>query len=166
MDFGLSEEQLIIQDSFRNFCEKELSWEYVLWMDKNVNFVPDELWQKFVDMGFFWSAVPEEFGGQNMGWMDQMLAYEQICKRSMSVALAVGVTSGFGVRFINELGTKEQREKYLPLIGEGKFKTCMALTEPAGGTDILGAHQDDGRRKKRSLDHQRPKGIHHRCSCR
>jgi acyl-CoA dehydrogenase len=138
MDFGLSEEQLIIQDSFRNFCEKELSWEYVLWMDKNVNFVPDELWQKFVDMGFFWSAVPEEFGGQNMGWMDQMLAYEQICKRSMSVALAVGVTSGFGVRFINELGTKEQREKYLPLIGEGKFKTCMALTEPAGGTDILG----------------------------
>jgi acyl-CoA dehydrogenase len=108
-------------------------------MDKNVNFPPDELWQKFVDIGLFWSTVPEEYGGQGLGWVDQMLAYEQICKRSMSVALAVGVTFGFGVRFISELGTKEQKEKYLPLIGAGKFKTCMALTEPAGGTDILGA---------------------------
>ena len=68
-----------------------------------------------------------------------MIAYEQICKASMSVALAVGVTTGFGVRFIHELGTKEQKDKYLPLIAEGKFKTCMALTEPGGGTDILGA---------------------------
>ena len=40
---------------------------------------------------------------------------------------------------MHELGTKEQKEKYLPLIAEGKFKTAMALTEPAGGTDILGA---------------------------
>ena len=90
-------------------------------------------------MGFFAAAIPEEYGGQNLGQVDLMIGYEQICKASMSVALAVGVTSGFGVRFINELGTKEQKDKYLPLIAEGKFKTCMALTEPGGGTDILGA---------------------------
>ena len=71
--------------------------------------------------------------------IENMIAFEQICKSSMSVALAVGVTTGFGTRFIDELGTKEQKEKYLPLIAEGKFKTCMALTEPGGGTDILGA---------------------------
>jgi alkylation response protein AidB-like acyl-CoA dehydrogenase len=57
----------------------------------------------------------------------------------MSVALALGVTAGFGVRFLHELGTKEQKDKYLPLLAEGKFKTCMVLTEPGGGTDILGA---------------------------
>ena len=71
--------------------------------------------------------------------VDNMVGYEQICKASMSVALAVGVTSGFGVRFIHELGTKEQKDKYLPLLAQGKFKTAMALTEPGGGTDILGA---------------------------
>ena len=139
MDFGFTEEQLIIQESFRNFCEKELSWEYVRWMDEHADFVPDELWQKFVDLGIFWGAIPVEYGGQGMAQVDGMIAYEQICKRSMSVALALGVTMGFGVRFIGELGTKEQKEKYLPLIGQGKFKTCMALTEPGGGTDILGA---------------------------
>jgi acyl-CoA dehydrogenase len=139
MNFGLTEEQQIIQDTFKAFCDKELSWEYVRWMDENVDFIPDELWQKFVDIGFFGAAAPEEYGGQALGWVEQMLAYEQICKKSMSVALAVGVSSGFGIRFINELGTKEMKDKYLPLIAEGKYKTCMALTEPAGGTDILGA---------------------------
>lgn len=139
MDFSLTEDQLMIQETFRKFCEKELNYEYVRWMDENLDFIPDELWNKFVDLGLFASVIPEEYGGQGLGYVENMLAYEQICKKSMSVALAVGVSYGFGGRFISELGSKEQKEKYLPLIAEGKFKTCMALTEPAGGTDILGA---------------------------
>src|SRR5208337_4706909 len=126
-------------ETFRKFCDKELNYEYVRWMDENLDFIPDELWNKFVDLGLFSTVVPEEYGGQGLGQVDTMLGYEQICRKSMSVALAVGVTFGFGVRFIGELGSKEQKDKYLPLIAEGKFKTCMALTEPAGGTDILGA---------------------------
>ncbi|MGA3085815.1 MAG: acyl-CoA dehydrogenase family protein [Thermodesulfobacteriota bacterium] len=139
MDFSFDEDQLLIQQTFQKFCQKELNYEYVRWMDENVDFPPDELWQKFVDLGYFAATVPEEYGGQGLGYFDSMIMYEQICKASMSVALATGVTSGFGVRFIGELGTKEQKEKCLPLIAEGKFKTCMALTEPGGGTDILGA---------------------------
>lgn len=139
MDFTFNEDQLLIQQTLQKFCEKELKYEYVHWMDKNVDFPPDDLWQKFVDLGVFSGPVPVEYGGQGMGQVDTMIGFEQICKASMSVALAVGVTFGFGVRFIGELGTKEQKEKYLPLIAEGKFKTCMALTEPGGGTDILGA---------------------------
>ncbi len=108
MDFGLTEEQQIIKDSMKAFCEKELSWEFVRWMDENVDFPPDELWRKFVNLGMLSAAIPEEYGGQGLGQVDVMLAYEEICKRSMSVALATGVTAGFGVRFIAELGTKEQ----------------------------------------------------------
>jgi acyl-CoA dehydrogenase len=139
MDFSFNEDQLMIQQTFKKFCEKELNYEYVKWMDENVDFPPDELWNKFVDIGLFAGPVPVEYGGQGMGVVDSMLAFEQICKASPSVSNAVGVTMGFGVRFIGELGTTEQKEKYLPLIAEGKFKTCMALTEPGGGTDILGA---------------------------
>lgn len=139
MDFGFTEEQLIMQQTVQRFCEKELHYKYVKWMDENVDFPPDDLWQKFADLGMFAAAVPVEYGGQGLGMIDVMVGFEQICKASMSVALAVGTTAGFGVRFIGELGTKVQKEKYLPLIAEGKFKTCMALTEPGGGTDILGA---------------------------
>lgn len=139
MDFTLTEDQLLIQQTFQEFCARELNYEYVRWMDENVDFPPDDLWQKFVDIGLLSANVPVEYGGQGMGLVDGMIAYEQICKASMSVALAIGVTTGFGARFINELGTPEQKKKYLPLIAQGRFKTAMALTEPAGGTDILGA---------------------------
>jgi len=139
MDFTLTEDQLLIQRTFQEFCAKELNYEYVRWMDENVDFPPDDLWQKFVDIGLLSGSVPVEYGGQGMGLVDAMIAFEEICKASMSVALAVGVTTGFGVRFLSELGTPEQKKKYLPLIAQGKFKAAMALTEPAGGTDILGA---------------------------
>lgn len=139
MDFGFSKEQEMIRKEMRHFCKKELSKEYVQWMDENVDFPPDELWQKFVDIDFFKMAVPKEYGGDGLGYFDQMVAFEEICKASMSVALAVGTTFGFGARFIAEMGSKEQKEKYLPQLSDGKLKTCMALTEPAGGTDILGA---------------------------
>ncbi len=139
MDFSFNEDQEMLRKTFRKFCDKELTYEYVRWMDENVDFPPEELWNKFVEIGLFSGPVPVEYGGLGMGQVDSMIIYEQICRKSMSVALAVGVTMGFGVRFISELGSVEQRQKYLPLIAEGKFKTCMALTEPGGGTDILGA---------------------------
>ena len=139
MDFGFTKEQEMIRKEMARFCKKELNKDYVAWMDENVDFPPPELWQKFVDVGMFKYNIPKEYGGEGLGMLDGMIAYEEICKASMSVALAVGTTIGFGTRFIAEMGTAAQKEKYLPLIGEGKLKMCMALTEPAGGTDILGA---------------------------
>ncbi|MBU0993232.1 MAG: acyl-CoA/acyl-ACP dehydrogenase [Proteobacteria bacterium] len=139
MDFDLTKEQKMIQKEMQHFCKKELNKDYVRWMDENVDFPPDELWQKFVDIGMFQSNIPKEYGGESMSMVDGMVAFEEICKASMSVALAIGTTVGFGTRFINELGTKAQKETYLPLLSEGKLKMCMALTEPSGGTDILGS---------------------------
>lgn len=139
MDFSFSKEQEMIQKEWQRFCKKEMNKDYVQWMDENVDFPPDELWQKFVDIGYFRSMVPEEYGGDELGQVDYMIMFEQICKASMSVALAVGISNMFGVRFISELGTKEMKESYLPLLAEGRLKTCMALTEPGGGTDVLGA---------------------------
>ena len=139
MDFSFTDEQQVLAETFDRFCGKELSYDYVRWMDENVDFPPDELWNKLADLGLFAATVPAEYGGQGLGQMDSMIAFEQICKRSMSVALAVGATTGFGIRFLAELGTAEQKRRYLPRLAEGRLRTAMALTEPGGGTDILGA---------------------------
>lgn len=139
MDFSFSKEQQMMRKEMVRFCKKELNDEYVGWMDDNVDFPPDELWQKFVDLGLFRATVPEEYGGDELGQVDVMVSFEQICKASLSVANAVGATMGLGMRFINELASKKQKDELMPLIGEGKLKMCMALTEPAGGTDILGS---------------------------
>ncbi len=139
MDFGFTKEQQLIRDEMEHFCKKELSLEYVQWMDENVDFMPEELWQKFAAMGMFKAGVPKEYGGEGLGLLDQIISYEPVCKASTSIAMGLGATTSFGIRFISELGNDEQKKKYLPLLAEGKLKTCMALTEPGGGTDILGA---------------------------
>ncbi len=141
MNFTLKKEQEMLRKEAKRFCRNELNEEYVRWMDENVDFPPDELWQKFADMGAFQANIPEAYGGDAASMADSMILFEEVCKASMSVALAIGVTIGFGARFIAELGTPEQKEALLPLLGEGKCKMCMALTEPGGGTDILGAMQ-------------------------
>lgn len=139
MDFSFTEDQLMLKDMAEKFCKKELNYEYVRWMDENVDFPPPELWRKFADMGLFAGSLPPEYGGQGLGQLELMAGFEPICKASLSVANAIGATIGFGVRFISELGTKKQKDQFLPELGQGKLKMCMALTEPAGGTDILGA---------------------------
>lgn len=139
MDFSLSKEQEMFKKEMERFCKKELNNEYVTWMDENVDFPPEELWKKLTDIGMFQANVPKEYGGDGLGMVDMCLAYEPICKASCSVALAVACTAGFGTQFISELGSEEQKRTHLPRIAEGKLKTCMALTEPGGGTDILGA---------------------------
>lgn len=150
MDFGLNKEQEMIRKETRRFCKKELSREYVQWMDENVDFPPEDLWRKFADIGFFSASIPEAYGGDNLGMVDTMIMLEEVCKASMSVALAVGTTTGFGVRAIAELGSPEMKEEFLPKLARGELKMCMALTEPGGGTDIIGAmetfaEEKDGR---------------------
>lgn len=139
MDFMLTEEQKLLRNTFREFCKKELTKEYVRWLDENCNFPPEDLIKKIADLGFFGITLPQEYGGAGAGMFDFCLAAEELATASVAVAIAVGLTPAFGGRPIAELGTEEQKSEHLPRIAEGKEKWCMALTEPAGGTDILGA---------------------------
>jgi alkylation response protein AidB-like acyl-CoA dehydrogenase len=83
--------------------------------------------------------VPEEYGGLGLGQIETVLVIEELSTATPAVALGVGATMGFGAAPILHLGTPEQKEKHLPNIAAGREKWAMALTEPAGGTDILGA---------------------------
>ena len=140
--YGWDEEHLsMVRASIQRFCEKELRPEYVRWMDENVDFPPDDLWQKFADFGYFARGIPEEYGGGGPpeNPYESMILQEEISTASVAVMLAIGAAHGFGTGFISALGNEEQRREFLPKFAEGKVKMCMALTEPGGGTDILGS---------------------------
>lgn len=139
MILNLSKEQIMLKTEIERFCKKELTPEYVGWMDENLDFPPKELREKFREIGYFRASVPEEYGGDGLSLVDLMLILEPVCKASMSVALALGLNHAFGTPFIKNLGTEDMKKEFLPQFAEGKLITCMALTEPAGGTDILGA---------------------------
>ena len=140
MDFAFTPEQELIQKEVRNFCKKELTPEYVRWMDENCNFVPDELWNKICDLGFFAATIPEEYGGEGLDLVTSMCMIEEIATASVAVGLGMGA-SNLGASVIHNIGTEQEKEEYLPKLAKGELKFALGLTEPAGGTDILGAIQ-------------------------
>jgi len=139
MDFAFTEEQELLRAAVREFCEKEITSEKVREWEETLDFMPQEVWDKAADMGLFSASIPEAYGGDGVDMVTAMIGFEEISKASTAVALGVGATIGFGSRPIIELGTEEQKQEFLPQIAEGKLRFSLALTEPAGGTDILGA---------------------------
>jgi len=141
MDFGFTEEQKLLRDSMREFVNKEIKGEYARDLDEDPSkmFIDDAMWQKIKDLGIFAASVPEEYGGLGGSFMDDVIIAEEFARGSCAVAMSFGATTGFGARTILFSGNEEQKKYFLPKIVQGEIKFCMAVTEPGGGTDILGA---------------------------
>ncbi|MBI5896863.1 MAG: acyl-CoA/acyl-ACP dehydrogenase, partial [Desulfobacterales bacterium] len=138
MDFSFTREQEMLRKEVRNFCKKELTPEFVRWIDENCDFVPEELWKKIAEIGFFAVQIPESYGGEGLGSIESTILTEEIATASVAVALCMGA-SVLGSTVILRLGTQAQKEAYLPKLAKGELRFALGLTEPDGGTDILGA---------------------------
>lgn len=141
MDFGFTEEQKALRTNIRKFVDKYIKGEYARDLDEDPNkmFIDDDMWKKIKDLGIFAAAVPEEYGGFGGTIMDDVIINEEFARGSVAVAMSFGATTGFGARTLLFSGTEEQKQRFLPQIAEAKIKFAFAVTEPAGGTDILGA---------------------------
>jgi alkylation response protein AidB-like acyl-CoA dehydrogenase len=141
MDFAFTEEQRLLRDSMREFVNKEIKGDYARDLDEDPSkmFIDDAMWQKIKDLGIFAASVPEEYGGLGGSFMDDVIIAEEFARGSCAVAMSFGATTGFGARTILFSGNEEQKKYFLPKIAQGEIKFCMAVTEPGGGTDILGA---------------------------
>jgi len=148
MDFGFTEEQKLLRDSMREFVNKEIKGEYARDLDEDPlkMFIDDSMWNKIRDLGVFASSVPEEYGGLGGTIIDDVIITEEFARGSVAVAMSFGATTGFGARSILFCGNDEQKKYFLPKIARGEIKFAMAVTEPGGGTDILGALRTFARR--------------------
>jgi alkylation response protein AidB-like acyl-CoA dehydrogenase len=117
-------------------------------MDENCNFAPDDLLKKFADIGSMGASIPVEYGGSGLGVVEGCIIGEEIATASVSAAMCVGLPQGFGARPIIDVGNEAQKREYLPKIAAGELKWSLALTEPAGGTDILGAIRTTAEKKR------------------
>jgi len=131
----LNEAQIGIVNAVKDFCAKEFKPELALELDRKEEF-PMELYKAAAKLGFTSLSLPEEYGGQGYGLLETCLAIEEMCRADSS--LGVAISSGtFGSEFIAVLGTKEQKEKYLPPICKGDWISAAAFTEPnVSGSDI------------------------------
>ncbi|MDN3556874.1 isovaleryl-CoA dehydrogenase [Halomonas maura] len=147
LDFGLDETLDMLRDQVNAFARDEIAPRAAEIDEKNE--FPNDLWQKFGDMGLLGITVPDEDGGSGMGYLAHCIAMEEISRASASVGLSYGAHSNLCVNQLKINASAEQKAKYLPKLISGEHVGALAMSEPGAGSDVvsmrLRARQDGDR---------------------
>ncbi len=136
MDYAFTREQERIRSSIREFLSKECPKEYIRRIDEEKEY-PLELYKKMAELGWLGLSVPEKYGGVGGNIIDQTLMIEELARYSSAIAISYLLNVCFGAKTIMNMGTEDQKEKYLPKIASGDLTFCLGLTESSSGTDAL-----------------------------
>jgi glutaryl-CoA dehydrogenase (non-decarboxylating) len=136
MQFGLTEEQSMMQDAAKNFAEKEIL--PTLEDDEAHHRFRPELVKKMAELGFFGCALPEEYGGNGFGFLESVIVAEQIARVSGSWRLPFNMQNLGPALTVNRFGTEEQKRRFIPDWVSAKSLGFFAMTEPNTGSDVAG----------------------------
>jgi acyl-CoA dehydrogenase len=139
MDFELPEEYQAFRDMVRRWVDKEAPKDWARNLEMDEHNYPFALWDKFTEAGFHGVGISEDYEGQGGDVVMQMLLARELARTLGGLAWIWGITSFAGSKSIGLYGSPEQKAKFLPEIANGRLKAAIAFTEPAGGTDLLGA---------------------------
>ena len=132
----LSENQVIIRDTIRDFAEKNIR-PYIMKFDESQEF-PMEILHQLGELGFLGILVSEEYGGAGLGYMDFSVIIEELAKVDPSISLSVAAHNGLCTNHIYKFANEEQKKKYLPDLTSGKKIGAWGLTESSSGSDAAG----------------------------
>ncbi|MGY9057638.1 MAG: isovaleryl-CoA dehydrogenase [Alphaproteobacteria bacterium] len=135
LDFSLGETCDLLRESAMAFSQAEIAPQAAE-IDKSNDF-PADLWQKMGAMGLLGVTVEEEYGGSGMGYLEHMVAMEEVSRASASVGLSYGAHSNLCVNQIRRNGTDEQKARYLPKLVSGEHVGALAMSEPNAGSDVV-----------------------------
>lgn len=136
MDFQLSEELQMLKDMARDFAKEKIAPFADEWDEKHY-FPHEEVIKPMGELGFFGTVLPEEFGGNNMGWLAGIILTEEIARASSSVRVQMNM-QGFGCAYtIFRYGTDALKKKYIPKLVSGEWIGGFAITEPNAGSDVM-----------------------------
>ncbi|MBF9151567.1 isovaleryl-CoA dehydrogenase [Novosphingobium jiangmenense] len=134
-DFGLTESALMIREAAGRFADEQIA-PLAAEIDRNDRF-PRELWEPMGALGLHGITVEEEFGGLGLGYLDHVIAVEEVSRASGSVGLSYGAHSNLCVNQIRRWGNDEQKAKYLPKLISGEHVGSLAMSEAGAGSDVV-----------------------------
>ncbi|OAN53978.1 isovaleryl-CoA dehydrogenase [Magnetospirillum moscoviense] len=135
MNFDLGETADMLRDQVAAFAAAEIA-PLAAEIDQTNEF-PNQLWRKLGDMGLLGITVEEEYGGTGMGYLEHVIAMEEISRASASVGLSYGAHSNLCVNQIRRNGSAAQKAKYLPKLITGEHVGALAMSEPNAGSDVV-----------------------------
>ncbi|MBF0304130.1 MAG: isovaleryl-CoA dehydrogenase [Alphaproteobacteria bacterium] len=135
LNYDLGETVEMLRDSVRDFASVEIA-PRAAEIDR-VNDFPADLWRKMGDLGVLGLTVEEEYGGAGMGYVEHVVAVEEISRASASVGLSYGAHSNLCVNQIRRNGNPAQKSRYLPKLVTGEHVGALAMSEPGAGSDVV-----------------------------
>ncbi len=144
MDFQFTEEQEQLKRSVREFAESEIRPHVMEWDEKSE--FPLAAIKQLGKMGLMGVVFPTEYGGSGLGYVDYVIAVEELSRVDGSVGIIVAAHNSLCSNHIYIAGNEEQKRKYLPKLASGEFIGCWGLTEPGSGSDAGSARMTAVRR--------------------
>jgi alkylation response protein AidB-like acyl-CoA dehydrogenase len=135
--FVLTEDQEHLRREIRDFAAKEIAPNVMTW-DEACD-LPTPLIRKLGAMGLLGVIFPPDYGGAGLGYVDYVLAIEELSAVDGSVGITVAAHNSLGTNHIFLAGNEAQKRKYVPLLASGEWLAAWALTEPGSGSDASAA---------------------------
>jgi isovaleryl-CoA dehydrogenase len=135
LKFSLGENADMIRETVRKFSDEKIA-PIAAETDRNNEF-PNHLWPEFGQLGLLGVTVSEEYGGSGLGYIEHIIAMEEISRASASIGLSYGAFSNLCVNQISLNGTPEQKKKYLPELCAGTKIGALAMSETGAGSDVV-----------------------------
>jgi isovaleryl-CoA dehydrogenase len=135
LDHDLGDTADMLRDTARSFTSDRIA-PRADEIDKSNQF-PRDLWPELGKLGLLGVTVEEEYGGSGLGYLEHVVAMEEISRGSASVGLSYGAHSNLCVNQIRRNGTEEQKRRYLPKLISGEHLGALAMSETGSGSDVV-----------------------------
>src|SRR6476646_10168028 len=135
LDFGLGEMADTIRETTRRFAKDKID-PIAAEIDEKDEF-PRHLWPQMGELGLHGITVEEEDGGLGLGYLEHVVAQEEVARALGSVGLSYGAHSNLCINQIHRWANPDQKRKYLPQLSSGEHVGALAMSEAGSGSDVV-----------------------------
>ena len=135
-DFDLGESVELLRQTVRDFAQERIA-PRAHSIDRDNKF-PRDLWPELGELGLHGITVAIEDGGSGLGYLEHVIAMEEVSRASASVGLSYGAHSNLCVNQLRRWGSTAQKRQYLPQLLSGEHVGALAMSEPESGSDVVG----------------------------